>query len=54
MDVPLAEVAPVMRQAIVAAEDTRFYQHHGVDLRGVARAFVGQPAGGDTGRAPRR
>ncbi|MFC4147027.1 transglycosylase domain-containing protein [Micromonospora mangrovi] len=39
-DVPLAEVAPVMRQAIVAAEDVRFYQHHGVDLRGVARALT--------------
>src|SRR4051794_20806740 len=25
--VPLAQVAPVMRQAIVAAEDTRFYEH---------------------------
>lgn len=40
VDVPLHEVAPVMRQAIVAAEDVRFYQHSGVDLRGVARAFT--------------
>ncbi|NES15628.1 MULTISPECIES: transglycosylase domain-containing protein [Micromonospora] len=40
VDVPVAEVAPVMRQAIVAAEDVRFYQHHGVDLRGVVRAFT--------------
>ncbi|MFC0031443.1 transglycosylase domain-containing protein [Micromonospora chaiyaphumensis] len=40
VDVPVEEVAPVMRQAIVAAEDVRFYQHHGVDVRGVARAFT--------------
>ncbi|MCW3841802.1 penicillin-binding protein [Micromonospora yasonensis] len=40
VDVPVAEVAPVMRQAIVAAEDVRFYQHHGVDVRGVVRAFT--------------
>ncbi|MET0419638.1 MAG: biosynthetic peptidoglycan transglycosylase, partial [Actinoplanes sp.] len=39
-DVPLAGIAPVMQQAIVAAEDTRFYEHGGVDLRGVARALV--------------
>ncbi|MEU4714712.1 transglycosylase domain-containing protein [Micromonospora purpureochromogenes] len=40
VEVPLDKVAPVMRQAIVAAEDTRFYQHRGVDLRGVVRAFT--------------
>jgi membrane peptidoglycan carboxypeptidase len=46
-DVPLASVAKVMPQAIVAAEDTRFYQHNGVDVKGVARAFVNDQAGGD-------
>ncbi|WP_433387310.1 transglycosylase domain-containing protein [Micromonospora sp. KLBMP9576] len=40
VDVPLAEVTPVMRQAIIAAEDARFYEHSGVDLRGVVRAFT--------------
>lgn len=40
VDVPLTKVAPVMRQAIVAAEDARFYQHRGVDPRGVVRAFT--------------
>ncbi len=29
-----------MLNAIVASEDTRFYSHHGVDPRGVLRAFV--------------
>jgi penicillin-binding protein 1A len=33
------EVAPIMRQAIVAVEDKRFYEHNGVDLRGIARAL---------------
>src|SRR5262245_22340749 len=28
-----------MRQAIVATEDKRFYEHNGVDLRGIARAI---------------
>jgi membrane peptidoglycan carboxypeptidase len=39
-DAALAQVAPAMRQAIVAAEDTRFYEHGAVDLRGLARALV--------------
>ncbi|WP_254909947.1 transglycosylase domain-containing protein [Micromonospora sp. NBS 11-29] len=47
-DVPLAEIAPVMRQAIVAAEDRRFYSHGGADLRGIARALVANVAGGGT------
>jgi membrane peptidoglycan carboxypeptidase len=46
VDVPLTEVATSMQQAIVAAEDTRFYQHGGVDLRGVARAFLANSTGG--------
>jgi penicillin-binding protein 1A len=32
------QVAPIMQQAIVAVEDRRFYEHNGVDLRGIARA----------------
>ncbi|WP_213454440.1 transglycosylase domain-containing protein [Rhizomonospora bruguierae] len=45
-DVRLDQVAPVMQQAIVAAEDTRFYEHGGVDLKGVVRAFVSNSSGG--------
>ncbi len=33
-----ADIAPIMQQAIVAVEDKRFYEHHGVDLRGIGRA----------------
>jgi penicillin-binding protein 1A len=38
--VRLSEVPQVMKQAILAAEDDRFYQHGGVDYVGVARAAV--------------
>jgi penicillin-binding protein 1A len=36
--VPSSEIAPVMKQAIVAVEDKRFWEHRGVDIRGIARA----------------
>jgi penicillin-binding protein 1A len=32
------QISPIMQQAIVAVEDKRFYEHNGVDLRGIARA----------------
>lgn len=38
--VKIQEVPAVMRQAILAAEDDRFYQHGGVDYLGVARAAL--------------
>ena len=37
--VPLASVAPILREAVVATEDERFYRHHGVDVLGVLRAI---------------
>jgi penicillin-binding protein 1A len=37
--VPSAAISPWMKQAIVAAEDKRFYEHRGLDLRGMARAI---------------
>ncbi|MFF5076876.1 transglycosylase domain-containing protein [Actinoplanes sp. NPDC000266] len=46
-DVTLAQIAPVMQNAIVAAEDTRFYDHGGVDLKGLARAFVKDASSGE-------
>ena len=39
MIVPLAQVSPFFLQAIVAAEDQRFYQHHGVDSLAALRAL---------------
>jgi membrane peptidoglycan carboxypeptidase len=48
-DVDLDGISDFMQKAIVAAEDTRFYTHHGVDVKGAARAFVAnQNSGGDT------
>jgi penicillin-binding protein 1A len=32
------DIAPVMKQAVVAVEDKRFWEHRGVDVRGIARA----------------
>ncbi|MEU0220234.1 biosynthetic peptidoglycan transglycosylase, partial [Streptomyces sp. NPDC006265] len=37
--VPLKDVSPYMQKAIVAIEDSRFYQHGAVDLKGVLRAL---------------
>jgi penicillin-binding protein 1A len=38
-EVPLDEVAPVVIDALIAAEDRRFYEHGGVDPIGVIRAL---------------
>ncbi|BFU44016.1 transglycosylase domain-containing protein [Krasilnikovia sp. MM14-A1004] len=48
-EVPLTRVAPVMREAIVAAEDSRFYSHGGLDLRGALRALVSDSHGARQG-----
>jgi penicillin-binding protein 1A len=37
---PIAQIPQVMKDAVLAAEDARFYQHGGVDYKGVARAAV--------------
>jgi membrane peptidoglycan carboxypeptidase len=36
--VPLKDISPYMQKAIVAIEDSRFYEHGAVDLKGVLRA----------------
>jgi penicillin-binding protein 1A len=36
--VPSAAIAPVMKQAIVAIEDKRFFEHRGIDVHGILRA----------------
>ena len=44
----------LVQKAFIAAEDRRFFQHHGVDERGIIRAFIGnlaesgRPQGGST------
>jgi len=37
--VPLKDMSPYMQKAIVAIEDSRFYQHGAIDLKGVLRAL---------------
>ncbi len=44
--VSIQDVPPVMKQAILAAEDDRFYQHGGVDYVGILRAAFANLAGG--------
>src|SRR5215213_4755193 len=52
--VPLADIPEHVQKAFVAAEDKRFFQHKGIDERGVIRAFIGnlakpgRPQGGST------
>ena len=38
--VPLSRIPLKLRQAIIAAEDARFYEHGALDLKGIARAAV--------------
>ncbi|AGZ46588.1 transglycosylase domain-containing protein [Actinoplanes friuliensis] len=44
-DVPLKDISKNMQNAIISAEDHEFYQHNGVDLKGVARAIVSNKSG---------
>ncbi|MCD8075205.1 MAG: transglycosylase domain-containing protein [Lachnospiraceae bacterium] len=37
--VSLEEIPLTLQNAIIAIEDSRFYEHSGIDLRGIARAF---------------
>jgi penicillin-binding protein 1A len=52
--VPLSDLPDHVQKAFVAAEDKRFFQHRGIDERGLIRAFVtnlaepGRPQGGST------
>jgi membrane peptidoglycan carboxypeptidase len=46
-DVAISDVSPAMRRAIVAAEDTRFYEHAGVDPRGVIRSMLANREAGN-------
>jgi penicillin-binding protein 1A len=54
LSVPLADIPEHVQKAFVAAEDKRFFQHKGLDERGVIRAFIGnlakpgRPQGGST------
>lgn len=41
------EIPPLLVHAVIAAEDDRFFEHHGVDYKGILRAALNQLAEGD-------
>lgn len=45
--VPLSQISPLIQKAAVATEDARFYEHHGVDMKGSARALLANSQAGD-------
>ena len=46
--VPLEEISPHIQHAVIAVEDRRFYEHGGIDPKGMVRAFASNAAGGAT------
>jgi len=38
--VKLKDISPNVQRAVMAIEDNRFYEHHGIDPRGTLRAFM--------------
>jgi penicillin-binding protein 1A len=54
ISVPLSQIPDFVQRAFVSAEDQRFFEHNGIDERGLVRAFVtnmmqpGRPQGGST------
>lgn len=46
--VPLDRISPHFVQALLAREDSRFWEHHGVDPRGIARAALANARAGGT------
>ncbi|KIC66884.1 transglycosylase domain-containing protein [Pseudarthrobacter phenanthrenivorans] len=47
--VPLDQISPNMKNAIIAVEDSRFYEHGGVDTTGILRALVATARGNKQG-----
>ncbi len=47
-DVPLDQISDTMKNAILAIEDVRFYEHGALDLKGTLRALVNNASDGST------
>ncbi|NLW48062.1 MAG: PBP1A family penicillin-binding protein [Firmicutes bacterium] len=47
LEVPLNRIPEFMKKAIISNEDNRFYEHSGIDLKAIARAFWVDIKGGD-------
>ncbi|MGA7204105.1 MAG: transglycosylase domain-containing protein [Specibacter sp.] len=46
-EVKLANISPFMKNAVVAIEDARYYEHGGIDTQGLLRAVTSMARGGD-------
>jgi penicillin-binding protein 1A len=44
--VPIDQIPPMMKKAVLAIEDARFYEHKGIDWMGAARALKANVTGG--------
>ena len=49
VNVTLDKVAPIMKRAIIAIEDYRFYEHGALDIKGTLRAFVNNQTSSGSG-----
>ena len=47
LPVSIEQIPVDLQHAVVAIEDERFYEHNGIDVRGILRAFVRNIAAGD-------
>ena len=43
---PIAQMPRMLREAVLAVEDTQFYEHGGISLRGIVRATLANLSGG--------
>ena len=50
--VPIESIPETVRNAFISAEDKHFYQHKGIDFRGIARAMIKNIKNIGTGRRP--
>jgi len=46
--IPSSQIPTILKEATVAIEDQRFYQHHGVDFQGIIRAAMTDLSSGRT------
>ena len=47
LPVSIDQIPEDLQHAVVAIEDERFYEHNGIDVRGILRAFVKNITSGD-------
>ncbi len=38
--IPLSKIPPMLKDAFISAEDSRFYKHKGIDIQSIIRAFL--------------